>query len=201
MSLNNIKLGFAITGSHCTIAPVIDVLKMLKQNNGIDILPIFSEAVYNTDTKFGASKTWIQEVEDITGKKIIHTVKEAEPIGPQKLLDCLVIAPCTGNTLAKITAGVTDGPVLMAAKAHLRNQRPVVIAISTNDGLGTNAKNIGILLNRKNIYFVPFGQDSPLQKPTSLVANFSLIADTVESSLISKQIQPVLLPIIKEEKH
>lgn len=199
MSLNNIKLGFAFTGSHCTLAQIMQVLGQLKQCEGIDILPIFSEAVYNTDTKFGDSKNWIQQVEALTGKKIIHTVKDAEPIGPQKLLDCLVIAPCTGNTLAKIVTGVTDGPVLMAVKAHLRNLRPVVIAISTNDGLGTSAKNIGSLLNRKNIYFVPFGQDSPDQKPTSLIADFSLIADTVEYSLQGKQIQPVLLPITKGE--
>lgn len=193
MELEGVKIGFALTGSHCTLAEVTKVLEDLQGNLAPDITPIFSEAVYNTDSKFGLCKDWISKVESITGKKIIHTIKGAEPIGPQKKFDCLVVAPCTGNTLAKICFGITDATVPMAVKAHLRNQRPVVIAIATNDGLGANAKNIGFLLNRKNIYFVPFGQDDPIQKPNSLISDFTLLSDTIIGALQGKQIQPVLL--------
>ena len=193
MHEKGVKIGFALTGSHCTLAQVIKVLKDLSENATHEITPIFSEAVYTTDTKFGLCSDWIKQVESITNKKIIYTIKGAEPIGPQKMFDCLVVAPCTGNTLAKICFGITDSTVPMAVKAHLRNQRPVVIAIATNDGLAANAKNIGLLLNRKNIYFVPFGQDDPIQKPNSLIADFTQISDTIALALQGKQIQPVLL--------
>lgn len=193
MQLMNVKIGFAFTGSHCTLAQVINALKDLSEATGCQITPVFSEAVYTTDTKFGLSADWIKEVESITGKKIISTIKGAEPIGPQKMFDCLVVAPCTGNTLAKICMGITDSTVPMAVKAHLRNQRPVVIALATNDGLAANAKNLGFLLNSKNIYFVPFGQDDPTQKPNSLIADFTQIRDTITLALQGKQIQPILL--------
>ena len=193
MTLKGKKIGFALTGSHCTLAHVINILKEFKEKHEVEIIPIFSDAVFSTDTKFGPCKTWIEEVEKITGNKIINSITGAEPIGPQELVDCMVVAPCTGNTLAKLTVGITDGAVLMAVKAHLRNQKPVVIGVSTNDGLGANAKNIGMLLNSKNIYFIPFGQDAPLQKPNSIVADFSLVAKTVELALKGEQIQPILL--------
>ena len=193
MRFKGVKIGFAFTGSHCTLAQVVKALRNLQEIDGPAITPIFSEAVYYTDSKFGLYKDWIKQVESITGKEIIHTIKGAEPIGPQKMFDCLVVAPCTGNTLAKICFGITDTTIPMAVKAHLRNERPVVIAIATNDGLAANAKNIGFLLNRKNIYFVPFGQDDPIQKPNSLIADFKQISDTITSALQGKQIQPVLI--------
>ena len=157
------------------------------------VVPIVSEVVEDTDTRFGTAHDLMREMERICDHRVISTVKEAEPIGPQKLLDLLIIAPCTGNTLGKLASGVTDTSVTMAAKAHLRNERPVLIAPSTNDGLAASAASIGALLPRKYIYFVPFGQDDFEKKPTSLVANFSLVADAASAALVGRQLQPILL--------
>jgi len=191
MSLNNIKIGFALTGSFCTFNKVFQEIEKLV-SEGAEVYPIVSESVNKYDTRFGRVDEWKQRLEEITGKKAISSITEAEPIGPKSLLDILIVAPCTGNTLAKIANGITDTTVTMAVKAHLRNQKPVVIAISTNDGLGANARNLGTLLNRKNIYFVPFGQDDPIKKCNSLVAKFDLIIPTVKEALEGKQIQPIL---------
>ena len=179
-------------GSFCTLKRAVEEIKVLKEKD-FDIYPIMSPITYSTDTRFGKAADFIGEVEEICGKKIISTVKEAEPIGPKGLLDVLVISPCTGNTLGKIANGITDSSVSMAAKAHLRNGRPLVLTIATNDALSASAKNIGSLMNTKNVYFVPFGQDDAFKKPTSLIANFSLIYDTVISALDGKQLQPILL--------
>jgi len=162
-------------------------------SRGADVFPILSEAVATTDTKFGPAAEWTEQVRSLTGRSPILTIPGAEPIGPQGLLDVLVICPCTGNTLAKLANAITDGVVPMAAKAHLRNGRPVVVAVSTNDGLGLNAKNLGLLLAVKNVYFVPFGQDNPEAKPNSLIADFGQVAATVEAALEGRQIQPLLL--------
>ena len=196
MRLDGIKVGFALTGSHCTLDEIYNEMEKVK-NEGAQLFPIISQSVDQTVTRFGSPDKWKLELTRITGKKVINSLAGAEPVGPQKLLDVLVIAPCTGNTLAKLANAITDTPVLMATKAHLRNQRPVVLAISTNDGLGLNAKNIGVLLNTKDIYMVPFGQDSPTGKPNSLKADMSLIVDTILHSLEGRQLQPVLLSLIK----
>jgi len=188
---DKIRLGFAMCGSYCTFAKVFPAAEALAAD--YDMTGIMSENVYSTDTRFGDAKDHRERLERITGKPIISTIKEAEPIGPKKLLDVLVVAPCTGNTLAKLAAGVADSSVTMACKAHLRNGRPLVIAVSTNDALGTNARNIGELLNRKNIYFVPFGQDNPEKKALSMVADMTKISDTVQAALEGRQIQPILL--------
>lgn len=190
--MQNITLGYAITGSFCTIKESIEALKVLSKEN-IKILPILSETVCSTDTRFGKAKDIINEVEEITGNKIINTIATAEPIGPKGLLDILVVAPATGNTLAKNALGITDTAVTMAIKAHLRNNKPVVLGIATNDALGASAKNIGMLHNTKNIYFVPYRQDDPQGKNNSLICDFSLIPETVEKALNSKQIQPILI--------
>lgn len=192
MRLEGIRVGFALTGSHCTLDEVFTHMEVIK-SEGAEIFPIISYSVDQTDTRFGTSEKWKAGLARISGRQVISTIAEAEPVGPEKMLDIVVIAPCTGNTLAKLANAITDTPVLMAAKAHLRNQKPVVLAISTNDGLGLNAKNIGILLNTKNIYMVPFGQDSPAGKPNSLKADMSIIVDTMLQALEGKQIQPVLL--------
>ncbi len=189
---DGVKIGFAMTGSHCTLADVVEQVKKLVAE-GAEVVPILSESVTRIDTRFGTAASWRQKLVEATGKEPLTTIVEVEPIGPGKLLDVLVIAPCTGNTLAKLANGITDGPVLMAAKAQLRNRRPVVIAISTNDGLGANAKNIGVLLAMRNVYMVPFGQDSPLQKQTSLVAKTELIPDAIAAALCGEQLQPVLI--------
>lgn len=191
MQLSGLKIGFAMTGSFCTFEKVIPWMKKMVEE-GADIYPIISEAVDKLDTRFGRADDLKLKLENITGKRPISTIVEAEPIGPKKLLDVLVVAPCTGNTLGKIANAITDTSVTMAVKAQLRNQRPVVIAISTNDGLSNNAKNIGLLLNMKNIYFVPFGQDDPLKKCNSLVAKFELLIPTIQAALEGRQIQPLL---------
>ncbi|NJD01087.1 MAG: dipicolinate synthase subunit B, partial [Ruminiclostridium sp.] len=167
MLLQGVKIGFALTGSFCTFAKVMPELEKLV-SEGADIIPVISETVDKYDTRFGKADEWKAKIEGVTGKKIIRTIVEAEPIGPKSMLDILIVAPCTGNTLGKLANGITDTAVTMAAKAHLRNGKPLVLAISTNDGLGTNAKNLGILLNAKNLYFVPFGQDDPVKKCNSL---------------------------------
>lgn len=191
MLLQGIKAGFAFTGSFCTFEKTIKELERMV-TEGADVMPIISGAVDSFDTKFGRAEDWKTKIEGITGKKLVRTIVEAEPIGPKALLDILVIAPCTGNTLGKLANGITDTPVTMACKAHLRNGRPVVIAISTNDGLGANAKNLGALLNTKNIYFVPFGQDDPIKKCNSLMAKSELIIPTVLEALQGRQLQPIL---------
>lgn len=185
-------IGFAICGSFCTFKTVFEEIETLI-NSGYEIVPIMSENSYKSDTRFGKAQQWIDTFKDLTGKDIIHTIPQAEPIGPKKLLDALIIAPCTGNTLAKLACGITDTSVTLAAKAHLRNGRPLIIAPSTNDALANAAKNIGALLNYKNIYFVPYGQDSFSKKPNSMVAEFSLIQQTLEDAFIGKQTQPVII--------
>lgn len=192
MKFNGLKIGLAVTGSHCTLHEITGVMQRLV-DEGADVTPIISYAVESMDTRFGNAEDWKRKFTEITKKEPIHTIPDAEPVGPQKKFDCMVIAPCTGNTLAKLANGITDSPVLMAAKAHLRNQRPLVIAISTNDGLGLNARNIGILLITKNIYLVPFGQDSPVNKANSLVAHMNLIPETILAACEGKQIQPLLV--------
>lgn len=192
MLLEGVRVGFAITGSFCTFAKIIPQIESLV-NEGAQVIPIISESVNNFDTRFGLAQDFKNKLKLITGIEPIATIVDAEPIGPKALLDILVIAPCTGNTIAKIANAVTDGPVTMACKAHLRNSRPVVIAVSTNDGLSANAKNIGLLLNMKNIYMVPFGQDDPIKKCTSLVADFSKLLSTVQNALQNIQIQPILV--------
>ena len=184
-------IGFAMCGSFCTLSRVIDEIVNLKKLN-YDIVPIMSEITYNTDTRFGKAEDFISRVEGICRHSIIHTVAMAEPIGPKKMFDLLVIAPCTGNSLAKLANGITDTSVTMSAKSHLRNKRPVLIGISTNDGLGNSAKNIGQLLNYKNIYFIPYSQDDCEKKENSLVADFSLLPEAVSSALKGKQLQPIL---------
>ena len=191
MDVKGKNIGFAVTGSFCTISTVLKEMERLAFL-GANITPIISESVAKTDTRFGKAADIRSKIEMITGRPCVEAIVQAEPMGPKKYLDLLVIAPCTGNTLAKIANGITDTPVTMAAKANLRNQIPVVIAISTNDGLAANAKNLGILLNMKNVYFVPFRQDDPEKKPSSLVAKFELIVPTIEHALMGRQIQPVL---------
>lgn len=191
MTLENKTIGFAMCGSFCTFQKALDAAKNLK-SAGADIIPIMSETAYSTDTRFGTALNFRKELEEIAGRQILHTVYETEPIGPKKLLDALVILPCTGNTLAKLSNAVADSSVTLAAKAHLRNKRPLVIGVSTNDGLGAAAENIGRLLARKHCFFVPFGQDDYIHKPNSLVADFTKLNKTISDALENKQFQPIL---------
>jgi dipicolinate synthase subunit B len=184
-------VGFAICGSFCTFKQVFTEIENLMKS-GYNVVPIMSENSFSFDTRFGEAKFWQEEFKRITKKEIIHTIKDAEPIGPKKLLDALVIAPCTGNTLAKLSNGIADTTVTLATKAHLRNARPVVIAVSTNDALSNAGKNIGNLMNYKHTYFVPFRQDSFKTKPTSCVADFTLLEKTLENALNGIQLQPIL---------
>lgn len=184
-------VGFALCGSFCTFSKVFPVMEALAKQ--YDLIPIFSPAVQVHDTRFGTARETLETVTRLCGRAPITTIVEAEPIGGKKLLDALVIAPCTGNTLAKLSAGIADSAVTMAAKSHLRNSRPILLAISTNDGLGAAAENIGRLLNRKHYFFVPFGQDDCQEKPTSLVADLSRLPKALEWALQERQIQPVLL--------
>lgn len=192
MDLAGIKLGFALTGSFCTFEQVFPQIERLFLA-GVEVIPIVSERVATTDTRFGTAEFWLTKLQQITGKKPLTGITEVEPLGPQRLLDILVVAPCTGNTIAKIANGISDQTVPLAVKAHLRNERPVVIAVSSNDGLAGNAVNIATLLNLKNIFLVPFGQDDPLHKHNSLVAKMELIPETVQLALDGKQIQPLLI--------
>ena len=186
------RVGFAVCGSFCTHAKVLAALgELVKEYE--TVLPIASEMSAFTDTRFGSADDLLEKLEELTGNEVLYDIPSVEPIGPKKLLDVLVIAPATGNTVAKLAAGITDTAVTMAAKAHLRNGGPVVIALASNDGLSAGAKNIGELLVRKNYYFVPFGQDNAIQKPCSLVADFSKITETVDAALRGEQIQPLLL--------
>ncbi len=193
MRLKDIRIGIAITGSFCTLEAVTKEMKKLIQEEGAVLTPVLSYHVDKLDTKFGTATHWKEEWNALGCSKIISNIPDAEPIGTKGLFDILAIAPCSGNTIAKLASGITDTPALMAAKAHLRNDRPVVLAIATNDGLGFNAKNIGLLLNSKNIYMVPFGQDNPIVKPNSLMADMTKIADTIFEALKGKQLQPVLI--------
>ena len=185
-------IGFAVCGSFCTHAAAMGALEQLKARYS-HIIPIVSDITANTDTRFGAAHDLMREMERICDHRVISSIKQAEPIGPQSLLDLLVIAPCTGNTLGKLAHGIADTTVTMAAKAHLRNGRPILLAPSTNDGLGASAQNIGALMARKYIYFVPFRQDDPMHKPTSLISDFSLTAAAAAAALEGRQLQPVLL--------
>ena len=189
--MENINVGFAMCGSFCTFSKAIPQLELLVKK-GLNVYPIMSETAYNTDTRFGSAQSFVEKIEHITNKKIINSILTAEPIGPKKMLDILIVAPCTGNTLAKLASGIADTTVTFACKAHLRNQKPVVIGISTNDGLAAAARNIGELLNRKHFYFVPFGQDDPVNKPNSLTADLTKLPDTVRAALQGVQLQPVL---------
>ncbi len=184
-------IGFALTGSFCTFGIIFPIIeKMVKD---YDIIPIMSEISASTDTRFGRCSEHKLRLETLTGHEVLETVREVEPLGPKKMLDALIVAPCTGNSIAKIANGIADTSVTLAVKSHLRNKRPVIIAVSTNDGLGNNAKNIGFLLNMKNIYLVPFGQDDCIEKQNSLIADMSKIDETLKYALDGKQIQPVLL--------
>ena len=186
------KIGFAICGSFCTFSRIIPQLEALKSSN-YELLPIMSPIAYSTDTRFGKASDFTSKIEEICGCKIIKTIPEAEPIGPKKLLDALIVAPATGNTMAKLACGICDTSVTMAAKAHLRSDRPLVLALCSNDALSANLQNISILLERKNVFFVPMRQDDPSGKPHSLVCEFSLLDSTFKGALERKQIQPLFI--------
>jgi len=185
------NIGFAVCGSFCTYQQVFPVMEALAEKH--TLIPIFSSVSYTTDSRFGNHREHIMNAERICGSSVLHTIEQVEPIGPKKLLDALIIAPCTGNTLAKLAHSIADGPVTMAAKSHLRNGRPVIVAVSTNDALAGAAENIGKLLGRKHYYFVPFGQDDPIKKPTSMVADFTKLPETLEAAMEGLQVQPVIL--------
>ena len=187
-----IRVGFAFCGSFCTFHQAMTALEQVHARYG-DVTPIVSEASAATDSRFGPAHEYMREMERICDRRVIDSIPKAEPIGPKHLLDVLVICPCTGNTLAKLANGITDTTVTMAAKAHLRNGGPVVLCLATNDGLAASAKNIGTRLDKKNVYFVPFGQDDPVEKPTSLVADFSRVNDAIDAALRGEQLQPLLL--------
>lgn len=187
------KIGIAITGSFCTFENILKEIELLVKEEKAEVYTIFSEMSKNTDTRFGPADKFFANIEKITGRKPITTIVGAEPIGPNPFLDVLAIFPCTGNTMAKLANGITDTPVLMAAKAHLRNEKPLVISISTNDALGMNMKNIGELMNVKNIFFVPFGQDNHIKKPNSMIARTEMLVPVIEAALEKKQYQPVIM--------
>ncbi|WP_174613342.1 dipicolinate synthase subunit B [Virgibacillus ihumii] len=193
MKLKGKRIGFGLTGSHCTYDQVFPQLERL-MDEGAEVVPIVTYTVRTTDTKFGNAKDHVAKIESITGKKVITTMPEAEPLGPKYPLDCMVIAPLTGNSLSKMANALTDSPVLMAAKATMRNQGPVVLGISTNDALGLNGVNLMRLMASKYIYFIPFGQDDPIKKPNSLVADMDSLVKTVETALHHEQLQPVIIP-------
>ncbi len=190
--MSALRVGFALCGSFCTFSKVIPEIDRLAAL-GYDLYPIMSGAAWQTNTRFGAAADYINHLEEICGKPVIKTIEQAEPIGPRKLLDVLVVAPCTGNTIAKLAHAISDSPVTLAVKSHLRNARPIVIAVSSNDALSANAVNIGSLLARKNIFFVPFGQDDPIGKPYSMLADMTKIEDTVNAALEGRQLQPILV--------
>lgn len=192
MSLKGKRIGFGITGSHCTYEEIYPEIEKLV-NAGAEVLPVVTFTVKNTDTRFGKGEDWIAKIEAVTGNKVIDSIVKAEPLGPKIPLDCMVIAPLTGNSMSKFANAMTDSPVLMAAKATLRNGKPVVLGISTNDALGLNGVNIMRLMATKNIYFIPFGQDDPIKKPNSMVARMSKLDQTVIAAIEGKQLQPVLV--------
>lgn len=190
--LNGIKIGYAMCGSFCTFSRSIEQIRRLV-DMGADVTAIMSFNAASIDTRFGTAESFRKSIEEITGKAVIRTIEDAEPIGPRKMFDVLVICPCTGNTLAKLANSITDTPVTMAAKSHIRNSRPIVIAAATNDGLAGSAKNIGALLNIKEYFFVPFGQDDSAKKPRSLVADFNELPETIEAALKGLQFQPMII--------
>lgn len=192
--LSGLKVGVAVCGSFCTFSRVFRVISELVAA-GCDVTPIMSNCAYTTDTRFGRAQEHAARLFDITGKTVLHEITTTEPIGPKKMFDVLLVAPCTGNTLAKLAAGIVDTPVCMAVKSHLRNQRPVVIAVSTNDALAGAAKNIGTLRNYRNFYFVPIFQDDPVGKPFSMISDFSRIPQTIESALSGVQLQPMITSV------
>lgn len=189
--MTKLRLGFAMCGSFCTIQDALKELEKLV-NLGYDVTPILSPIVCSANTRFTNAKELVGQVESITGKKSIQTIEAAEPIGPKKMFDILTICPCTGNTMAKLAYGITDTSVTMAAKAHIRNNRPVVLSIATNDALGAGAKNIGHLLNTRNYYFVPFNQDEPLGKERSIISDFTMLNKTIEAALKGEQLKPII---------
>ena len=191
VSTKGIKVGCCLTGSYCTFKRMVEVIEELT-DSGFEVFPMMSENAYKTDTRFGKAKDFVAEIEAITGKPVLASIEGVEPIGPKNFFDILLVAPCTGNTLSKLANGITDTAATMAAKASLRNNIPVVINISTNDGLSGSAKNLGLLLNTKNVYFVPLSQDDPVKKPTSLVADFGQIKDTLIKALNGEQIEPLI---------
>ena len=192
MKLENKIVGLAITGSFCNFSEVKGVIESLKKEKVKKIVPIVSHATKEFDTRFYKAKDFIDMLEEHTGQKVIDTIVAAEPIGPKNLVDIIVICPCTGNTLAKLANGITDTPVLMAVKSHIRNNKPVVIGVSTNDGLGKSLQNIATLMETKNIFFIPFRQDDYIAKPKSLVLDYRYVIETLQEALEAKQIQPVL---------
>jgi dipicolinate synthase subunit B len=190
--LAGVTLGFGVTGSHCTLKRVMRAAAVLAEN-GAELHPVLSPSVRDTDTRFGTAASWRAQLESLSGHGAVTAVAEAEPIGPKRLFDGMIIAPASGNTVAKLVSGIVDTAVLMAAKAQLRNGGPLIVAVSTNDGLGINGKNIGLLCNMKNVYVVPFGQDDPVKKPNSVVAKMELLPETTEKALKGQQIQPILI--------
>jgi dipicolinate synthase subunit B len=192
MSVKGKRIGFGLTGSHCTYDAVFPEIERLV-NNGAEVVPIVTSTVKNTETRFGDGEDWIRRIEEVTGNKVIDSIVDAEPLGPKTPLDCMVIAPMTGNSMSKFANAMTDNPVLMAAKATLRTYRPVVLGISTNDALGLNGVNLMRLISTKDIYFIPFGQDAPEKKPKSMVARMTVLQETVEAAMEGKQLQPVVI--------
>lgn len=192
MSVKGKRIGFGLTGSHCTYDAVFPEIERLV-NDGAEVMPIVTSTVMNTETRFGKGEDWIKRIEDVTGHRVIDSIVKAEPLGPKIPLDCMVIAPLTGNSMSKFANAMTDSPVLMAAKATLRNHRPVVLGISTNDALGLNGVNLMRLISTKDIYFIPFGQDAPESKPKSMVARMTLIQETIEAAIEGRQLQPVVI--------
>ncbi|WP_071459494.1 dipicolinate synthase subunit B [Bacillus massilinigeriensis] len=191
MSLSGKRIGFGLTGSHCTYEAVYPEIEKLV-NAGADVVPVVTKTVRKTDTRFGKGEEWVEKIEALTGKKVIDTIVMAEPLGPKMPLDCMIIAPMTGVSMSKFANAMNDSPVLMAAKATLRNLKPIVLGISTNDALGLNGVNLMKLMSTKNIYFIPFGQDDPVKKPNSMVAKMELLSDTVICAIGGEQIQPVI---------
>lgn len=198
MSLNGKRIGFGLTGSHCTYDAVFPEIEKLV-NAGAEVVPIVTATVKNTTTRFGKGEDWIKRIEELTGHKVIDSIVAAEPLGPKVPVDCMVVAPITGASMSKFANALSDSPVLMAAKATLRNQKPVVLGISTNDALGLNGVNIMRLMSTKNIYFIPYGQDDPFKKPNSMVARMSMLVETVEEAILGKQVQPVIVERFKDE--
>lgn len=192
MSLQGKRIGFGLTGSHCTYDIVFPEIERLV-NEGVEVIPIVTSTVKNTETRFGLGEDWIERIEKVTGHHVVDTIVKAEPLGPKMPLDCMVIAPLTGNSMSKLANALTDSPVLMAAKATMRNHRPVVVAISTNDALGLNGINLMKLMTAKDLYFVPYGQDDPFKKPNSMVARMNLIRETILAALKGEQFQPVII--------
>ena len=192
MDLKDKKIGFALTASYCTLNKVVPELKKIAEKKA-EIIPIMSDNMLKYDTRFGKKEKWIEEVKQVTDVEIIDSIIKAEPIGPKRLLDLLIVAPCTGNTMSKIAHGIIDETVVMAVKAQLRNQRPVLLAVASNDALSLNAASISKLLNMENIFFVPFGQDNPNDKPNSLVSRMDLILKSAEMALENKQLQPLII--------